>query len=151
MDSIGRLERIVYFPVKGEPGIAAEKRKVSPEQGLEGDWHGLDGDGSLTVWTTEARALLTEQGFSGICFQRFKENLSISGADLQKLGAGTRLRIGEAVLEVEPRKKKCHPDICPLGEGRKDCLLKKQSLYVKTVKPGMLTVGTEVLAETGLF
>ncbi len=147
MDSIGKLEKIVYFPAKGEPGISVEERNVSPEYGLEGDWHGLDGDSSLTIWTKEAREALTEQGFSGICFQRFKENLSISGMDSSKLKAGTRLRIGDAVLEVEAKKKKCHPDVCPLREGKADCLLKNQSRYAVVVKAGTLNRGAQVQAE----
>ncbi len=144
MDSIGRLEKIVYFPAKGEPGVVVDERKVTLESGLDGDWHGLNANGSLTVWTAEARALLTEQGFSGICFRRFKENLSLSGLDLSKLAAGTQLRIGDVVLEVESEKKSCHPDICPLTEGRADCLLKKQSRYVVVVKAGTLYRGAQV-------
>ena len=37
MDSIGKLEQIMYFPAKGAPGVSGEERKVSPEYGLEGD------------------------------------------------------------------------------------------------------------------
>lgn len=146
MDSIGRLEKIMYFPAKGEPGVPVSERKVSPEYGLEGDYHGPDGDSSLTVWTAEARKTLTEQGFCGVCFQRFRENLSISGLDLSALKIGTILRIGDAVLMVKA-KKKCHPEICPLTEGRADCLLKKQSLYAAVVKSGTLAKNAKVQAE----
>ena len=147
MDSIGKLEQIMYFPAKGAPGVSGEERKVSPEYGLEGDWHGLEGDSSLTIWTKEAREALTSRGFSGICFQRFKENLSVSGLDLSKYAAGTRLRIGDAVLEVQAKKKKCHPDVCPLTEGRADCLRKKQSRYVTVAESGTLVRGAQVQAE----
>lgn len=147
MDSIGRLEHIVYIPAKGEPEISVNERQVSPEYGIEGDYHGADGDSTLTVWTKEAREQLTKQGFSGICFQRFRENLSVSGLDLSKLKAGSRLCIGDAVLIVEDRKKKCHPDICPLTEDRKDCLLKKQSRYVKVHTKGLLVQYAEVRVE----
>lgn len=147
MDRIGRLERIVCVPAKGEPGISVSEQNVSVEYGLEGDYHGKDGDSSLTVWTAEARQQLTDRQFSGICFQRFRENLSLSGLDLSVLEAGDRLLIGDVVLEVEPRKKKCHPDICPLTEGRADCLLKRQSLYVTVQKRGLLVTGAEVHVE----
>lgn len=144
MDQIGRLEEITYFPAKGEPGIPVQERKAAPENGLEGDYHGADGDGSLTVWTSEARKLLTERNFSGICFRRFRENLSVSGLDLSALEPGTGLLIGNVMLEVEDRRKKCHPDVCPLTEGRKDCLLKKQCRYVRVKTPGLLTLHAPV-------
>ncbi len=138
MDQIGRLEAITYVPAKGEPGIQTKERKVSPEKGLEGDYHGLDGDSSLTIWTLEARNMLTEQHFAGICFQRFRENLSLSGIDLSSLEPGTRLQIKDAVLKIEDRRKRCHPDICPLTEDRKNCLLKNQCRYVSVEIPGVL-------------
>ncbi|MCI8312480.1 MAG: hypothetical protein HFI12_09785 [Lachnospiraceae bacterium] len=147
MDQIGRLEAIVYVPAKGEPSVSVTERNVSEAYGLEGDYHGAKGDSSLMVWTKEARDKLNAQNFSGICFQRFRENLSLSGLDLSKVKAKDRLVIGEVVLEVEPRKKACHPDICPLTEGRADCLLKKQSLYVKVIKPGLLLKGASVCIE----
>ncbi len=147
MDQIGRLAAIIYVPAKGEPSVSVAERNVSEAYGLEGDYHGAKGDHSLTVWSKEARDTLDAQDFSGICFQRFRENLSISGLNLSELKAGDRLMIGEVVLEVEPRKKQCHPDICPLTEGRKDCLLKRQSLYVKVVKPGLLSRDASVRIE----
>lgn len=143
MDQIGRLEQIIYVPAKGEAGISVDEQSVTVESGLTGDYHG---DNSLTVWSKEARDLLTEQGFDGICFQRFKENLSLSGMDLSQLKVGTKLRIGDVLLEVAS-KKKCHPDVCPLTKGRADCPLKKQSLYVKVKKPGTLVTHTEVSVE----
>lgn len=145
MDQIGRLEEIVYFPAKGEAGILTEEQKVSVEAGLEGDYHG---DNSLTVWTKEARDTLTEQEFAGICFRRFKENLSLSGLDLSRLKPGTKLYIGDVILEVEARRKECHPDVCPLREGRADCLLKKQSLFVKVKKSGTLFKGAKVTVDS---
>lgn len=147
MDQIGRLVDIIYVPAKGEPSVSVTERKVSVACGLEGDYHGAKGDNSLTVWSKEARDMLNAEGFSGICFQRFRENLSISLLDLSKLKAGDRLIIGEVVLEVEPRKKQCHPDICPLTKGHKDCLLRKQSLYVKVIKPGLLSKDANVCIE----
>lgn len=137
MDQTGRIEAIIYFPEKGSQGIRAEERNVSPEYGLEGDWHGEKGDASLTLWTKEARNALEQEHFSGICFQRFRENLLVSGLDLSGLRPGARLRTGNVVLEVEKRKR-CHPEVCPLAEGREDCLLKKQSLFVKVQSPGTL-------------
>lgn len=147
MDQIGRLEAIVYVPAKGEPGIMAEARNVSPEYGLEGDYHGADGDSSLTIWTSEARTSLAEQNFSGLCFRRFRENLSLSGIDLSALKPGTRLLCNDAVLEIEERRKKCHPDICPLTTDRKDCLLRKQCRFAKVKTPGLLVRYAPVRAE----
>lgn len=80
-------------------------------------------------------------------FSALKENLSVSGLDLSKYAAGTRLRIGDAVLEVQAKKKKCHPDVCPLTEGRADCLLKKQSRYVTVAESGTLVRGAQVQVE----
>ena len=57
------------------------------------------------------------------------------------------VRIGDAVLEVQAKKKKCHPDVCPLTEGRADCLLKKQSRYVTVAESGTLVRGAQVQAE----
>lgn len=146
MDQIGRIERIQYCPQKGQKTVLTEQGRISKCYGILGDYHGQTGNSGLTLWTMEARSTLEKEGFSGICFQKFQENLLVSGLDIGKLKQGDCLITGEIILEVQKIGKKCHPEACILGD-KKHCLLKSQTVFLKPLSDGILHTGDEIKME----
>ncbi len=137
MDKIGILEKIQYTPSKGSKPIPLFESRLHPDYGMEGDYHGIEGDAELIIWSAKARKKLEEKSFDGLCFQRFKENLSLSGSDLEKLKAGDILQIGDALLAVLPKKKSCHRE-CHVRSNGADCLLRSEVRFVAVLKEGMI-------------
>lgn len=147
MGQIGKIEKIQYCPQKGRTYIQTEEHKVSVDKGLEGYYHGEKGDASLTLWSLEARTILEDQDFPGICFQKFRENILVSGIDLSKVNPGDCLVAGEVRLKVEKKGKRCHPEACTLEDGRKHCLLRTQTVFLKPLSEGILYEGEEIQVE----
>jgi len=74
----------------------------------------------------------------GLCFDRYKENILLDVA-LSPI-PGTKLAVGEAVLETSDGGKRCF-ETCPLfGQGR-DCVLAGRSLFAKVVQGGVIHTG----------
>ena len=94
----------------------------------------------LTLWTLEARTILEKQDFPGICFQKFQENILVSGIDFSKVNQGDCLVAGKVRLKVEKKGKRCHPEVCTLGEDRKHCLLRTQTVFLKPLSDGILSL-----------
>lgn len=147
MGQIGKIEKIQYCPQKGKTYIQTQERSVSVEKGLEGDYHGEKGDASLTLWTLEARTILENQDFPGICFQKFRENILVSGIDFSKVNQGDCLVAGKVRMKVEKKGKRCHPEVCTLGKDRKHCLLRTQTVFLKPLSDGILYEGEEIQVE----
>ncbi|MDD3186177.1 MAG: hypothetical protein EOM07_09970 [Clostridia bacterium] len=146
MDWTGRIKALHCIPQKRHAALSLETCSVTIEEGLKGDYHCAEGDTDLILWSAEIREQLEAEHFSGICFGRFQEHISVEGMELSALRAGDILRAGEARLKVSERRKKCHPDICEV-ENKKDCLMKRECVYVRIIAPGELTVGMKIEKE----
>ncbi len=80
----------------------------------------------------------------------FAENITTRGLELCTLPVGTRLRLGSALVEVTQIGKICH-ERCAVYYQAGDCVMPREGIFVKVLKPGRVAVGdtVEVLEETG--
>jgi MOSC domain-containing protein YiiM len=68
--------------------------------------HGVVGDGHAGRWHRQVSLLAaedvekTKEGHPNLCFDYYTENITTRGVDLSSLPVGTRLYIGDAVLEI---------------------------------------------------
>ena len=70
----------------------------------------------------------------------FAENITTEGIDLPALPIGTRLTVGETLLEVTQIGKECHTR-CAIFYQAGDCVMPKEGIFVRvltggTVRPG---------------
>ena len=84
--------------------------------------HGILGDAHAGNWHRQISLLASESVdkmkavFPNIPTGAFAENILTEGIEVAALPIGTKLRIGEAVLEITQIGKECH----------KDCAIRKQ-------------------------
>jgi MOSC domain-containing protein YiiM len=142
----GTVTRILRYREKGKPGEILDSVILREAYGMEGDFHAGGGDRELCLFSAEARRWMDGQAGAGLCFSRFKENITVGGLSLEELKAGDRLRAGEAALEISGETKHCH-DGCPLFQEGKPCRLAGRSLFAKVVKTGRLRVGDRMERE----
>ena len=145
----GTIETIKVYSAKGMPGKEVSEAMLKENFGLEGDFHAQGGDRQLSLLCAETRDLMTQQKEKGLCFSRFKENITIRGL-CGTLRSGVRLEAGEeadaensVVLEITGETKSCHNE-CPLYEAGKQCPLSGMSLFVKVIKGGIIRAGDQV-------
>ena len=65
----------------------------------------------------------------------FGENILTSGIELVFIPIGTRLRVGEAELEVTQIGKQCHND-CEIKKQVGKCVMPTEGIFAKVIKGG---------------
>ncbi|MDD2850671.1 MAG: MOSC domain-containing protein [Desulfuromonadaceae bacterium] len=108
--------------------------------------HGIDGDAHAGDWHRQVSLLAAESIDKMLKLGLdvhpgdFAENITTSGMDLVSLPIGSRLQIGETVLEVTQIGKECHTR-CAIFYQAGDCVMPKEGIFARviiggTVRPG---------------
>jgi molybdopterin adenylyltransferase len=126
---------------KGIPKTAATAARLRRDHGLEGDAHAGAGHRQVSIL-----GLPHIEGFkrtSGLALApgAFAENLVVSGLDLDGLGLGSRLRLGDhAVVTITQLGKQCHSR-CAIYHQTGDCIMPRVGLFARVVEDGDIAVG----------
>ena len=138
----GIIESIKSYPAKGEAGNELAEARLIKDTGLEGDYHAKGGDRQLSLLLTDKPGKLPEQKSKGLCSNRFRENLLLTGLSPDALRPGQCLCAGDAVIEITGRKS-CH-DECDLYKAGKPCPLAGRCLFARVVTGGVVRRGDGV-------
>ncbi|MCX7775074.1 MAG: MOSC domain-containing protein [Rectinemataceae bacterium] len=145
--------RIVSVNVSERTGTRkhpVETARLIPGQGIEGDAHaGVLENRQVSLLAIEeiekASAQLAALGKEGICALAgaperlapgdFAENITTEGIALHLLPLGTRLQIGEVVLEVSKIGKECHA-ACEIRRLVGDCVMPRKGIFARVIRGG---------------
>ncbi len=111
--------------------------------GLMGDAHAGDWHRQVSLLGRESIDKIAALGVEGLCPGKFAENLTTEGIELYKYSVGTRLRIGETIMEVSQIGKKCH-NKCAVFEQVGVCAMPKEGVFAKVIKGGYIRPGDEI-------
>ena len=75
----------------------------------------------------------------------FAENITTSGIELVSLPVGSRLQVGETLLEVTQIGKECHTR-CAIFYQAGDCVMPKEGIFAKVITGGTIQSGDAVLS-----
>jgi len=139
----GRIKEILLGREKGNPRESIKEGFFQRDFGLRGDLYGGPGDKQVVFFGAEGREKLSLYPVKGLCFKRFFPTLVPEGIDLFKLPAGTRLKIGESVMEITRVGKKCYPE-CVLVQAGTPCVMPKEVIFAKVVEDGQVRVGDAI-------
>jgi MOSC domain-containing protein YiiM len=110
---VGRLVSIVYTPRDRADRpqdhyvrVPLDRARLVENGGIEGDAKGRPGVRQINIMVAEVLDALRTEGFKTAPGE-LGEQLIVSGVDPASLAAGTRLRIGEAVVEVTIPRTGC--------------------------------------------
>ncbi|MBA7622374.1 hypothetical protein ES703_29751 [subsurface metagenome] len=78
-----------------------------PDHGIEGDAHAGPWHRQVSLLANEDIETMRGKGIEISCGD-FAENITTEGTELAALPIGTRLHLGEVVLEVTQIGKECH-------------------------------------------
>ena len=110
--------------------------------GILGDAHAGDWHRQISLLAEESvdkmRSLLPELQPGA-----FAENINTRGLDLKSLPIGTRLRLGETVVEVTQIGKQCHSD-CEIKRLTGQCVMPTEGIFAVVVKEGTVRAGDEI-------
>ena len=124
-----------------------QKHEV-PEIQLKID-HGIVGDAHAGTWHRQVSLLAQESVekmkavFPVIPVGAFAENILTEGLTLYTLPVGTRLRIGEVLLEVTQIGKECHAH-CAIRQQVGDCVMPREGIFASVLEEGTIRSGDAI-------
>ena len=111
--------------------------------------HGIIGDAHSGNWHRQVSLLSDEsvekmrKVFPDIPAGAFAENILTKGILLNELPIGTKLRVGDALLEVTQIGKECHMD-CAIRRQVGDCVMPREGIFAIVLEEGTVKPGDSV-------
>jgi len=128
---------------KGVPKEPIEKGYFKVDHGLVGDAHAGNWHRQVSLLGQESIDKVTAVGIKGLFGGKFAENLTTEGITLYELPVGTRMRVGETLMEVTQIGKECHTG-CAIRELVGDCVMPREGIFTKIIEPGWIKPGDEI-------
>jgi len=146
--------------MKNKPTVSAvcisEKKGVIktavPEIFVRKD-HGVVGDAHAGQWHRQVSLLAAESvdklrdRMPDLEAGVFAENILTKGICLYELPVGTKLRIGEALLEVTQIGKECHNDGCAIKKQTGDCVMPREGIFASVLEEGKIKPDDDIEVE----
>ena len=139
------MAQVVSVNISEKKGTV--KREVPEIQlklrhGIVGDAHAGDWHRQISLLAEESvdkmRALLPDLQPGA-----FAENINTRGLELKSLPVGTRLRLGEAAVEITQIGKECHSD-CEIKRLTGKCVMPTEGVFAVVVREGTVRKGDEI-------
>ncbi len=127
---------------KGERKKPVESVELRENHGIVGDGHAGEWHRQVSLLAQESIDKMRKLGLD-VTSGDFAENITTSGIELVSLPIGTRLQIGEALLEVTQIGKECHTR-CAIYYQAGDCVMPKEGIFAKVITGGVVRPGDEV-------
>jgi MOSC domain-containing protein YiiM len=138
----GRIVAVNISPGKGERKVPVASAELREDHGIVGDAHAGDWHRQVSLLAEESIDKMRRLGLD-VDPGAFAENLTTRGIDLISLPIGSRLALGEVLLEVTQIGKECHAR-CAIYHQAGDCVMPKEGIFARVLKSGRLAAGMEV-------
>ena len=140
---IGKVLAVNVSLNKGERKTPAPEVTLRVNHGIEGDAHAGDWHRQVSLLAQESIAKMQALGLE-VKEGDFAENITTEGVDLVSLPIGTRIELGETLLEVTQIGKECHTR-CAIFYQAGDCVMPKEGIFAKVLKGGVVRPGDRVV------
>ncbi|MCF7929615.1 MAG: MOSC domain-containing protein, partial [Spirochaetales bacterium] len=120
-------------PERGVQKQQVEKIKLIRDYGVEGDGH-AGGPRQVSLLADEDVDIWRAKGYT-LGPGDFADNITTRGVELVSLPIGTRLRLGEALLEITQIGKDCEEDSV-IYHVVEDCFMPERGVYARVLEGG---------------
>lgn len=143
---VGKIEAICTSSEKGTVKTPVNNAELRVDHGIVGDAHAGNWHRQISLLSTDSIAKIKAM-MPDLPDGAFAENIITSGLELISLPIGTRLHLGDTVLELTQIGKECHFG-CAIREITGDCVMPREGIFCKVLKGGTIQPGDQVSAET---
>lgn len=139
----GKVLSVNISEKKGTPKTKVEPGVLIENFGLEGDAHAGKWHRQVSLLAKESIEKAKNGPTGGLCHGIFAENITTEGIELYTLPVGTRLQVGECVLEISQIGKECHEG-CAISKLVGQCVMPREGVFAIVVKGGKIYTGDEI-------
>lgn len=127
---------------KGTMKHPVDSVQLKKEHGIIGDAHAGNWHRQVSLLADESVEKMREK-IPDIPIGAFAENILTEGIELCTLPIGTKLRIGETLLEVTQIGKECHAD-CAIRQQVGDCVMPREGIFAIVLEEGSVKAGDTI-------
>ena len=129
------MSKVIAINISEEKGVTKnpiEKGFFKINHGLLGDAHAGDWHRQVSLLGIESIKKMKAVGIESLSTGQFAENITTEGLTLYELPVGTKLKIGDVLLEVTQIGKECHKG-CKIKELVGECIMPKEGIFAKVL------------------
>lgn len=127
---------------KGERKKPVDSVELRENHGIVSDAHAGNWHRQVSLLASESIDKMRKLGLD-VDSGDFAENLTTCGIDLVSLPIGSRLHIGNTLLEVTQIGKECHTR-CAIYHQAGDCVMPKEGIFASVVRGGTIKAGDTI-------
>ena len=139
---MGKLVSICISEKKGIGKTQIIEIELVGGFGLKGDAHGGKWHRQVSLLEKEKIEDFIKRG-GNVKFGDFGENLVTEGIDLDSIKVGDKITVGDAILEITQKGKKCH-DKCHIYQMVGDCIMPKNGVFGTVEKGANIKIGDKM-------
>jgi molybdopterin adenylyltransferase len=140
---MARVVAVNISEKKGTFKYPVEQACLKLDHGIVGDAHAGNWHRQVSLLAQESIDKMTALGVADLTPGKFAENITTEGIELFTLPIGTRLQIGDVLLEVTQIGKECHQH-CQIFEQVGVCVMPREGIFAKVIKEGTIHADDEV-------
>ena len=140
------ITSINISPKKGTFKQPVKQAELRVDFGIVGDAHAGNWHRQISLLAQESIDKMTALGLDDLVPGKFAENITTQGMELFTLPVGTRLKLGECLVEVTQIGKECHQH-CEIYKKVGQCIMPHEGIFVKVLVPGVVRVGDAITVE----
>lgn len=130
---------------KGEQKHPVPEIQLKFRHGIVGDAHAGDWHRQISLLAEESVDTMRALGLT-LAPGAFAENILTRGLELKSLPVGTRLRVGETLLEVTQIGKECHNG-CAIRRLTGKCVMPTEGIFAIVLEEGRIQPGDVVTVQ----
>ena len=128
---------------KGERKTPVASVELRENHGIVGDAHAGDWHRQVSLLASESIDKMRAMGLD-VDSGDFAENITTLGINLVSLPVGTRLQVGDTIMEVTQIGKECH-NRCAIYDQAGDCVMPKEGIFARVLTGGIVTPGDSIV------
>jgi len=141
---MGKIISINISAEKGTTKKPVSEAMVFENYGIDGDAHaGSHWHRQISLLSHESIKKMKDKGLNRN-YGDFAENITTEGIDLLKIPLGTKLQIGEVILEITQHGKRCHSK-CEIFKVVGDCIMPREGVFARVLKGGKIKIGDYII------
>lgn len=139
---MARVTSVNISEKKGTMKHEVPEIRLRRRHGIVGDAHAGDWHRQISMLAEESVDKMREK-LPQLKPGAFAENINTEGILLKALPVGTRLRMGETIVEVTQIGKECHND-CAIKRAAGECVMPTEGIFVIVVQEGTVRAGDAI-------
>ncbi|KMT22696.1 MOSC domain-containing protein [Clostridium cylindrosporum] len=140
------MAKVVAVNISERKGVVkkpVDQIKLIEEHGIESDAHAGKWHRQVSFLAVESIDKMKKQGIDHLDYGVFAENITTEGIELYTLPVGTKLKVGETLLEITQIGKECHHG-CEIRQLVGDCVMPREGIFGIVLKGGIVKADDEI-------